>query len=75
MRKYWKENANFLVFASDPSDEQMAKHVTKEMYFAFTMAGFSIGEIRCFDNRAIEDYKQKNKCPCFGYWKNLLILH
>lgn len=72
LRKYWKENANFLVFASDPSDEQMAKHVTKEMYFAFTMAGFSIGEIRCFDNRAIEDYKQKNKCKTNDYDREAL---
>ena len=62
LRKYWIENANFLVFASDPSDEEMADHVTKEMYYAFSLARFSIGEIRCFDNRAIENYISKSGC-------------
>ncbi len=59
LRRYWVENAHFLVFASDPSDEEMADHVTQEMYATFSMAGFSIGGIRCFDNRSIEEYRQK----------------
>jgi len=62
LRKYWVDNARFLLFASDPSDEQMADHMTVEMQDAFSMAGFSISEIRCFDNRAIEDYRLKNGC-------------
>ena len=62
LRKYWTENAHFLVFASDPSDEEMADHVTEEMHAAFSMAGFSIGEIRCFDNRYIEKYREESGC-------------
>ena len=50
------------MFASDPSDEEMAEHVTKEMYTAFSLADFSIGEIRCFDNRWIKNYQQKSGC-------------
>lgn len=61
LRKYWKENAHFLIFASDFSDEEMSNHLIKEMSDAFSMAGFSIGEIRCFDNRFIERYRDKNK--------------
>ena len=60
LRKYWKENAHFLIFASDFSDEEMSNHLIKEMSDAFSMAGFSIGEIRCFDNRFIERYREKN---------------
>ncbi len=62
LKKYWIDDAHFLVFASDPSDEKKADHVTEEMYDAFTLAGFRIGEIRCFDNRAIEEYQNKNGC-------------
>ncbi len=63
LKKYWIDHARFLVFASDPSDEKMADHVTEEMYDAFTLAGFQIGEIRCFDNRAIEVYRKMSGCP------------
>ncbi len=62
LKKYWIENAHFLVFTSDPSDEKMADHVMEEMYMAFTLAGFSIEEIRCFDNRAIEQYRNTSGC-------------
>jgi len=62
LKKYWTEPVHFLVFASDPSDEKMADYVTVEMYDAFTLAGFSIREIRCFDNRAIETYQDRNGC-------------
>ncbi len=62
LKKYWMDHARFLVFASDPSDEKMADHVTQEMYDAFSLAGFGIGEIRCFDNRAIEEYRKMSGC-------------
>ncbi len=62
LRKYWIENTHFLIFASDPSDEEMAEHVIQEMHYAFSMAGFSIGEIRCFNNKSIEDYRRKTGC-------------
>lgn len=53
LRRYWKENSNFLVFTSDPQDTVMTDHVVEEMYDAFTLAGFSLGEIRSFDYRSI----------------------
>ncbi len=62
LRKYWPGKAHFLVFASDPSDAETVDHVTKEMYNAFSMAGFAIGQIRYFDNRAIENYRLQNDC-------------
>ena len=62
LRKYWMDNAHFLVFANDPSDGEIADHVTQEMYDAFSMAGFTIGEIKCFDNRAIEQYRRERDC-------------
>lgn len=62
LRKYWVQNARFLIFTSDPSDEKMAEHMTKEMHYAFSMAGFSISEIRCFHNKSIENYRLKNGC-------------
>lgn len=53
LRKYWKENSNFLVFTSNPLDTEMTDHTVVEMYDAFTLAGFSIGEIKSFDYRSI----------------------
>ena len=58
LKKYWVENAKFLVFSSYPSDVEMSEGVTKELYSAFSLAGLSIGEIRCFDDRYIEKYSQ-----------------
>lgn len=63
LKKYWKDRAHFLVFACDPFDEEEADHVTEEMYDAFSLAGLSIGEIRCFDNRAINEYRKIKGCP------------
>ena len=55
LRRYWKENSNFLVFTSDPQDTVMTDHVVEEMYDAFTLAGFSIGKIKSFDYRSIRE--------------------
>lgn len=60
LKKYWKEQANFLVFACNPEDAEEVDHVTREMHDAFSLAGFSIGEIRYFDNRSIERYRKQN---------------
>lgn len=62
LRKYWVENSHFLIFASDPSDVEMAKHTAQEMHYAFSMADFSIREIRCFNNQSIEDYRLRSGC-------------
>lgn len=62
LRKYWVENAHFLLFASDPSDEELAEHMTQEMHYAFSMAGFSIDEIRCFNDKSIENYRLRSGC-------------
>ncbi len=62
LRKYWVPNAHFLIFASDPSDETLANHLTIEMQHAFSMAGFSISEIRCFNYQFIENYRLQNDC-------------
>ena len=62
LRKYWIDNAHFLIFTSDPSDEKMAAHMTEEMRYAFSMAGFSISEIRCFNYQSIENYRLQNGC-------------
>ena len=47
LRKYWVPNTRFLIFASDPLDEKLANHLTTEMQYAFSMADFSISEVRC----------------------------
>ncbi len=62
LRKYWVPNARFLIFASDPSDEALANHLTIEMQNAFSMAGCSISEIRCFNYQFIENYRLQNGC-------------
>lgn len=62
LKKYWKDGAHFLVFACDPFDDKNADHVTEEMYDAFSLAGLSIGEIRCFDNRTIDEYRKTKGC-------------
>jgi len=62
LKKYWIENAHFLVFASDPFDEKMVEHVATEMEQDFSLSGLSIGEIRCFHNKTIEFYSQQNVC-------------
>ena len=62
LRKYWISDTHFLIFASDPSDESLASHLTMEMQHAFSMAGFSISEIRCFHYKTIEDYRLLHGC-------------
>lgn len=62
LKRYWPDRARFLVFACDPSDARVADHVTEEMRDAFSLAGFFIEEIRCFDDRAIRAYQEKTGC-------------
>lgn len=62
LKRYWPDRARFLVFACDPSDAGVADHVTEEMRDAFSLAGFFIEEIRCFDDRAIKAYREKTGC-------------
>lgn len=56
LRKYWKEHAHVLVFACDPSDTKLTTHIAMELQNAFTLSGFSIDEIRGFDNQYILNY-------------------
>lgn len=63
LNRYWMKNAHFLVFASDPADADMADRVTREMYDAFTLAGLPIGAIRCFDDRAIDEFGRSGGYP------------
>lgn len=56
LRKYWKEHAHVLVFACDPSDTKATTHTSMELQNAFTLSGFSIEEIRGFDNQYILNY-------------------
>lgn len=62
LRRYWIENAHFLIFVSDSSDEIMAEHMKKEIQSAFSMAGFSLGEIICFNDKYIENYCLRSGC-------------
>ena len=62
LRKYWVPNTHFLVFASDPSDSSISEHIKRELQDAFSLSGFSIGEIRYFDYRYIEKYCSQNSC-------------
>ena len=62
LRKYWVPNARFLIFASDPSDTIMAEHCKRELQDAFSMSGFSIGEMRCFHHSYIENYRKQHNC-------------
>ena len=62
LKRYWPDHARFLVFACDPSNAREADHVTEEMHDAFSLAGFFIEEIRCFDDRTIKAYQEKTGC-------------
>lgn len=73
LRKYWIDNAHFLIFTSDPSDEKLSEHLILEMRNAFSIAGFSISDIRCFDYNSIETYRAKNECPSETAAANALI--
>lgn len=57
LRKYWMENARFLIFASDPQNDKMKEQICREMQDAFSLSGFSISEIRYFDYKYIEKYR------------------
>lgn len=61
IKRYWKSNPHVLVFSSAPADAPLSDHITQEFYDAFTLADFSIGEIRCFDNRTIESFQNNHK--------------
>ena len=41
LQKYWKENSRFLIFISDPSDNKLTEHITKETKDAFSLSDFS----------------------------------
>lgn len=62
LRKYWKDDAKFLVFASNPVDSEVNDHITKEIKAAFLLAGFSIGEIKVFDLRNVKKYQELHNC-------------
>lgn len=62
LRKYWAENARFLIFASNPFDDKIGKHIARELQDAFSLSGFSISEMKYFDNQYIENYRMKNGC-------------
>ena len=62
LKRYWPDHARFLVFACDPSNAGEADHVAEEMHDAFSLAGFFIEEIRCFDDRAVKAYREKTGC-------------
>ena len=61
MKRYWKPDSHVLVFSSAPADAQLSDHIAQEFYDAFTLADFSIGNIRCFDNRTIEAFQNNHK--------------
>ena len=72
LRKYWIPNARFLIFASDPSDTTFSEHIKREMKDAFSLANFSIGEIRYFDYQYIEYYRNKNSITSMSAAKEAL---
>ena len=60
IKRYWKPDSHVLVFSSAPADAQLSDHIAQEFYDAFTLADFSIGEIRCFDNRTMETFQNNH---------------
>lgn len=60
IERYWTPGAHVLAFSSAPEDAQLSDHLTREFFDAFTLSDFSIGEIRCFDDRAIHAFKQEH---------------
>ena len=40
----------------------MAKHCERELQDAFSLSGFSIEEMRCFDYSYIENYQKEHNC-------------
>lgn len=58
LKKYWKPNSHFLIFASDPKNDALNDYVLEEMQSAFRLAKFSLAEIKCFDHRYIEQYQK-----------------
>lgn len=62
LRKYWVDQPNFLVFTSDPADAAMTDHMMVELQDAFSLANFSMREMKCFDDRYIADYCKRTGC-------------
>ena len=62
LRRYWKPDTRLLIFVSDPCDEKLAAHLKTETLDAFSLADFSISEIRCFNNKYIEEYYTETGC-------------
>ena len=62
LRKYWPPNARILFFSNDPEDIDGAEHSMREIRDAFSLSGFSIGEMHCFHNQYIEEYQKRTKC-------------
>ncbi len=55
MRAVWKDHIRFLVFASDPDeDEGMRRYVERELTNAFGLSKLPIAEIKTFDHDAAE---------------------
>lgn len=62
LRRYWKPDTRLLIFVSDPCDEKLATHLKTETFDAFSLADFSISEVRCFNNKYIEEYYKETGC-------------
>ena len=52
LRRYWKENAHVLAYASDPEGISGNDHMAQELEDAFRLSGMDIGEVRLFDRRS-----------------------
>ena len=55
LQKYWPEHAKFLVFSSDPSDNEMTDYLVREMQDAFCLSDLKLEDIKAFDYRYIGD--------------------
>lgn len=59
LKKYWVKDAKFLFFASNPADAEGNDHAVMEMLDAFSLSGFSISQIHCFDDRCENGLKDE----------------
>lgn len=58
LKKYWKDNSNILIIASDPEDFPENDFKKKRIMDGFSLAGFSIENVNIYDHRNNEDIKK-----------------
>lgn len=68
LKKYWKDDSKILIFASNPEDFSENDFKKERILDSFSLAGFSVENIKIYDNRNDESLKK------LVHWADVIYL-